>query len=97
MIKQIKNIEKRFQSLFFRYRIGLETSMKGTEFIFDCVQLLYYKDSKMNPNHTGSYIYCPEWIKNQKATINPVNKKDNKCCQSAITVALNHEEIRKTS
>ena len=92
MIKQIKNIEKRFQSLFFRYRIGLETSMKGTEFIFDCVQLLY-----PNQNHTGSYIYCPEWIKSQKATINPVNKKDNKCCQSAITVALNHEEIRKTS
>ena len=33
--------------------------------------------------------------KKQKTTINPINKKDNKCVQYAITVALNHEEIAK--
>ena len=27
--------------------------------------------------------------------INPINKKDNKCFQYAVTVALNHEEIEK--
>ena len=32
-------------------------------------------------------------IKNKKATINPINKKDNKCFQYVVTVALNHEEI----
>ena len=31
--------------------------------------------------------------KNKKATINPTNKKDNKCFQYAIIVTLNHEEI----
>ena len=30
-------IEKLFQSLFSRYQIGLETSMKGSDFIFDCI------------------------------------------------------------
>ena len=25
-----------FQSLISRYQIGLETSMKGSEFVFDC-------------------------------------------------------------
>ena len=30
-------IEKFFQSHFSRYQIGLETSMKGCNFIFDCV------------------------------------------------------------
>ena len=31
----------------------------------------------------------------KKAIINPINKKDNKCFQYAITVALNYEEIKK--
>ena len=30
-----------------------------------------------------------------KTTINPINKKDNKCFQYAETVALNHKEIKK--
>ena len=33
--------------------------------------------------------------KNEKATINPINKKDNKCFQYAVTISLNHEEIKK--
>ena len=35
------------------------------------------------------------WIKNKKAKIDPNNKKDNKCFQYAVTIALNHEEIKK--
>ena len=34
-------------------------------------------------------------LKNKKAVINPINKKDNKCSQYVVTVALNYEEIRK--
>ena len=34
-------IEELFQSLLSRYQIGLETSMKGSDFIFDCVNLSY--------------------------------------------------------
>ena len=30
-------ITELFQSLLSRYQIGLETSMKGSEFVFDCV------------------------------------------------------------
>ena len=40
-------------------------------------------------NRSGSYIDSPDWIKNKKATINTINKKDNKCFQYAVTVALN--------
>ena len=53
---------------------------------------LYYKWHQRNPNHGGSYIDSPQWI---KATINLVNRKDNKCFQYAVTVTLNHEEIRQ--
>ena len=35
-----KVFEKRFKSLLRRYHIELETSMRGSDFIFDCVHLL---------------------------------------------------------
>ena len=35
--------------------------------------------------------------KKQTTTINPINKKDNKCFQYDITVAFNHKEIGKHS
>ena len=38
-----------------------------------------------------------DWIKNKKAAMNNINKKDNKCFQYALTVALNHGEIEKHS
>ena len=69
--------------------------MKGSEFAFDYVQLLHYKCHKTNPNRGGSYIDSPDWIQNKNATINSINKKNNKRFQYAVTVALNHEEIRK--
>ena len=33
-------------------------------------------------------------MKNKKATINLINKKDNKCFQDAVTDVLNHQEIK---
>ena len=35
--------EELFDSLLQRYQEGLEESMKGSEFVFDCVDLLFYK------------------------------------------------------
>ena len=34
-------IEELFHSPFSRHQIGLVTSMKGRDFVFDCVHLLY--------------------------------------------------------
>ena len=68
-------------------------SMEGSEFVFNYVHLLYYKCHKINLNCGGSYVDSPYCIKNKKATINPIIKKD-KCFQYAITVPLN-EEIGK--
>ena len=36
-------IEQLFQSVLPRYQIDLETTMNGSSFIFDHVQLFYYK------------------------------------------------------
>ena len=49
---------------------------------------------KVSLNRGRSFIDSRNWIKNKKTIINPINKKENKCFQYAVTVALNHEEIR---
>ena len=69
-------IAELFQSLLSRYQIVLETSMRGNDFIFDCVHLIYYKGNKINFKCGRSYVDPPDWIKNKKATINLINKKD---------------------
>ena len=58
-------IKELFDSLKNRYQNNLE-SLKGSEFVFDYVQLLHYKCYKINPNRGGSYIDSPDWIKNQE-------------------------------
>ena len=70
--------------------------MKGSDFIFDCVHLLYYKCHKTNFKRSRSNIESPDCIKNKKATINPINNKNNKYFQYAATFALNYEKIGKT-
>ena len=85
--------------------------MKGTELFSDCVHLMCYKCQKVSPNRDGAYVFDyahlmyhkfykinpnrSDWIKNKKATINPINKNDSKCFQYAVTVTLNYEEIGK--
>ena len=87
-------IEEIFDSLLQKYQKGLEESVKGSELIFDSVDLLYYEFLKISLNRGGSYIDSPNWLKNKKATINPKNNND-KCFKYAITGALNHKRIVK--
>ena len=68
--------------------------MRGSEFIFDGVDVLYYDLNKVSLNRGKSYTESPEWLKNKKATINSKNN-DNRCFQYALNVALNHEQIKK--
>ena len=84
-------VNELFESFLSRYQAGLETSMKGSDFILDSVQLLYYKCHEINFKRGSSYIDSPDWIKKKKVTINPTNT-DDKCFQYAVTVALNYEE-----
>ena len=87
-------IEDLFKPLLRRYQENLEEKLRGSEFNFDAVNLLHYDLNKISLNRGRSHIDSPEWIKNKKATINPQNKKDDKCFQYALTVALNHEKIK---
>ena len=83
-----------FKSLLQRYQENLQEKMRGSDFEFDGVNLLYYDFNKISLNRGGSYIESPKWIKNKFSTVNPKNN-DYKCFQYAITVALNHDKINK--
>ena len=58
--------------------------MRGSEFVYDSVDVLYYNLNKVSLSRGGSYVDSPNCLKNKKATINP---------QHTVTVALNYEQI----
>ena len=86
-MKSLRN----FLNHFFIYYIWLETSMRGNDFTFNCVYLLCYKCDKTNFIKGGLYMNC---IKNKKATINPINKDDNKCFPYTVIVALIYDKYK---
>ena len=83
-----------FKSVLQKYQEGLEESMRGSEFVCDSVDVLHYNLNKVGLSRGGSYVDSPKWVKNKRATINPQNKKDDRCFQYAVTVALNYEQIK---
>ena len=87
-------IEDLFESLLQRYQENLEEKMRGSQFVFDGVNLLHYDLNKISLNRGGSYIKSPDWL-NGKKTINPKNENDNKCFQYALTIALNYEKMKE--
>ena len=58
-------IKKLFESLLQKYQEGLEKLIKGSEIIFDRVDLLYYKLHRISLNRGGSYIDSPERLRNK--------------------------------
>ena len=62
-------IEELRQCLLQKYQKDLEESMKGMkgrEFGFDIIDLLYYHLQKIGLKRGGLYIDSPVWLKNKK-------------------------------
>ena len=70
-------VDELFNSLRLNYQGNLETSMEGSEFIFDLVYMMYYKCHEVNFRRGGPYIDSPDWVKKKKATISRKNADDN--------------------
>ena len=68
-------IKDLFESFFQKHQKELEESMRGSEFVYDSADVLYYNLNTVSLSSGGSYIDSPKWLKNKKATINPQNKK----------------------
>ena len=80
------------RSFLQRYQENLQNKMRGSDFEFDGVNLLYYNFNKISLNRGGSYIEPAKWVKDKKSIINPQNN-DHKCFQYAVTLALNYDKI----
>ena len=52
-------INELFESIFDKYQEELEKNMRGSEFIFNSIDLLYYKLHKIRLKRGGSYIDSP--------------------------------------
>ena len=56
-------IKELFKSFLQKYQEGLQEKMRGSEFEFDGIHLLYYDFNKISINRGGSYIESAKWIK----------------------------------
>ena len=83
-----------FESFLQKYEENLQNKMRGSDFEFDGVNVLYYDFNKISLNAGESYTDSPKWLKDKKSTINPKNN-DHKCFQYAVTLALNLDKINK--
>ena len=85
----IKNF---LDTLLQNYKKDLKEPMRGSDFVPDSIDLLYYHLQKMGLRRGRSYADCPKWLKNKKATMNPEN--NDTCFQYALTAALNYKNIK---
>ena len=85
-------IREIFRSFLHNYQEELKM-IKGSDFVFESVDLLDYKLHRVRLNRGGSYIKSPEWLENKKATINPKNKNDDECLWWSTISALNYNNI----
>ena len=55
-------IKELFESFLQKYQDELEESMRGSEFVYDSVDVLYYNLNKVSLSRGGSYIDSPKWV-----------------------------------
>ena len=63
-------IRELLRSFLHNYQEELKI-IKGSDFVFESVELMDYKLHRVHLRSSGSYIKSSEWLANKKATINP--------------------------
>ena len=69
--------------------------IKGSDFVFECVDLLDYKLHRVRLRRGGSHIKSPEQLLHKGVPINPKNENDDECLRWSIISAFNYREITK--
>ena len=84
--------EKLIMSLLQKYQDNLQNKMRGSDFVFDAINCIYYGFNRITISKGGSYIESPKWLKDKKCFINQKNS-DNMYFKYAATLALNLNKI----
>ena len=87
-------IKEIFESFLYDYQKELK-NIKGSDFVFESVDLLDYKLHRVRLKRGGSYIKSPKWLENKKATINPKNENDDESFRWSIICTLHYNDIMK--
>ena len=87
-------IRELFTSFLRDYQEQLK-KIKGSDFVYESVELMDYKLHRVRLRRDRSYIKSPEWLLHKGATINPKNKNDDECLRWSTISALNYNEITK--
>ena len=87
-----KFINELFKSLHENYEKE-ENALKGSNLVFDGIDLTLVQFIKIKLKRGGSYIPTPYWISVKKATINPKNTKDDHCFACSIVASIHNNEI----
>ena len=67
-----------FYSFLYNYQKELK-NIKGSDFVFESLDLLEYKLHRVRLKRVGSYVRSSKWLENKKAVINPKNENDDEC------------------
>ena len=62
-------IKELFKSFLQRYQETLQEKVRGSNFEFDGVDLLYYDFNKISLDRSGSYTESVKWIEDKESTI----------------------------
>ena len=87
-------IREIFRSFLHNYQEELKM-IRGSNFVFESVDLMDSKLHRVRLNRGGSYIKSPKWLENKKAVINPKNNNDDECPLLSIISALNYNDVMK--
>ena len=63
-----------FNSSLHNYRQDLKI-IKGSDFVFESVDLMDYKLHRVRLKRGGSYIKSPKWLENKKSNNKPKKRK----------------------
>ena len=87
-------IREIFRSFLRNYQEELKIN-KGSNLVFESVDLMDYILHRLRLRRGGSYVKSLQSLANKKATINTKNKNDNEFLRWSTISALNYNEIIK--
>ena len=85
-------INKLFNSVLENYE-KKANALKGSNLVFDGIDLTLVQFIKIKLKKGGSYIPTPDWISVKKVTINPKNINDDCCFAYSIVASIHNNEI----
>ena len=85
-------VDELFESFLRNYQERLEESMRGSECLFDSVDLLHYHPQRVSLKRSREHIDSPKWLFDKKATIN-TKSRNNHCFKHSLVAAEHWENI----